>query len=201
MIDLVVLVADVQAKAVLEAVLARWQALGLSRPPTVEVVNTAGTDGGVRTRGVAVIAAVSRRARHALVVFDHHGCGEVGAAEIIEARLERELAVIWGTRAACLVLEPELEEWLVGASTGFAEVEELSGVDAFPWWAENGYPLDGRGKPIPVKRAMEALFDAHGARRSAANYRLIAGKASLKPERCRSRTFHKLSDRLRAWFG
>lgn len=201
MIDLVVLVADSQARAVVQAVLGRWQALGLRGPIEFDVVNTAGTDGGVRTHGAAMMARLANSARHAVILFDHDGCGSEASAVDLEAELERSAAPAWGDRLACVVLEPELEEWVVGATRTFSAVEELEGVDAGAWWPAHGFPSDSRGKPQPVKDAVDALFEAHGARRTAANFRLIAGRASLKIERCQSRSFHKFVERLRGWFG
>lgn len=199
--DLVILVADVQAKAVLEALLQhRLHSLGLPRELTVDVVNSAGTDGGVRTRGTDVLRYLAPAAKHAMMIFDHHGCGDDSPAEVIEEALEKQLRAAWGSRAACIVLEPELEEWVVGARSAFGEIEELSGVDATAWWSNRGFKRDDRGKPVPVKAAIDDLFDAHGARRSAANYRLIAGRASLRLDRCQSRSFHKLVRQLREWF-
>jgi len=198
--DLVVLVADGQARAVLEAVLARWQALGLPAALDVEVVNIAGTDGGVRTQGAAVMARFASQCRHGLVLFDHEGCGSDEAAELLERELERQARTAWGERLACVVLEPELEEWLTGATRAFPEVEELAGVDVPAWWARHGFPLGDRHKPRRVKEAMEAVFHAHDARRSAANYRLIARLASLRLDRCQSRSFRRFVEALRRWF-
>lgn len=194
------LVADGQAKAVLEAVLSRWQSLGLSAPLAAEVINIAGTDGGVRTHGAAVMTRFAPEAKHGLVLFDHDGCGSNEGAELLERELERQAKAAWGNRLACVVFEPELEEWLVGASRAFGVVEELAGVDTIAWWPRNGFPLGANHKPTMVKEAMEAVFYAHDARRSASNYRLIASRASLRLDRCRSRSFRRFVETLRRWF-
>lgn len=202
MTDVVVLTPDLPIKAVLEAILARHAALAIPPGLGVEFVQIpGGRDGEVRKKAHAFLAPFVVGTRHALVVFDREGCGRGQSADAIEVEVEQALATRWGDRARCIVLDPELEEWLVGATAQYHLVSGLKGRKAHEWWPANGYPLDVQSKPERPKEAVEAFFRAHGAKATSANYRKLAEHASLSMEGCRSRSFRRLRQTLAEWFG
>lgn len=189
---------DQRWQAVLDEVLLRQQSLGLSRALEHEVVRIPGrTDGGTRTEGVALLQMHRRTYRHELLIFDHRGCGDPRPAQLIEADLDETLES-WGK---ALVVDPDLEDWFVGGHTHYARLRGMDGVDAIRWWRVEGFLGAGAAKPEPRKEAVESLFRAHSVRPSSANYRKVAQRASLRLERCKSRSFRVFVETLRGWFG
>ncbi|MEQ1507352.1 MAG: hypothetical protein ABMB14_34305, partial [Myxococcota bacterium] len=144
--DLLVVAADRQWVAVLEEIFGatpRLAALGV-RALDAEVTNVpARTDGWLRRSGPAFSRTLVGSAERFLLVLDHEGCDDPRPAEIVESDVESQLAGTWGDRAAALVVAPELEEWLVGASSSFRHLDGLGGVNALDWWRACGLWPDG----------------------------------------------------------
>jgi len=194
-----VLCADSTMRAVIEEIVARPESLQI-RNITCDVrASVLHTDGGLRRHGVRTLSVVRSRYRHGLLLFDRNGCGDAREADIIEQDLEVELAHHWSNRAAAVVIDPELEEWIMGGHRHFQTVVGLGDVNARRWLAAHGWP-QGRAKPAEPKAALTELFRAFNAKRSAASYRRVARRASLRTDRCRSRSFCRLVDLLRTWF-
>ena len=113
--ELVVLVADADAEAVVKTLLSkRYKSLGIK--PMTEGKNFVihehpDCDPGVRTGAVDFLRPFQRDFCHALVIFDHKGCGaERKKPQDLEHKLEQELKRNgWSGRCAVIVIEPELE--------------------------------------------------------------------------------------------
>ena len=209
--DLFVICPDLDWESVLQEIFARPEALGTRRFVS-KVKKFAGQkDGGVRKKAVDLVRSVLPLADCILVIFDRDGCGDRRPAEMIEEELNGSLAHTVagsGKAARALVVEPELETWLIGAFAHFAIPNtRAAGANAREWLARNRNPDNGTlfwpvntDKPDDPKRAVHAFFRAHQVKVSSAAYRKVAARASLDIERCSCRSFHRFVKLLRAWF-
>lgn len=111
--DLVALVADRNAEAALQGIFGRFRALQVRSFTWRSFVHPE-RDPGTYRRGAEFLRPFVGQANHALVVFDHKGCGREDLPRIeLESELEERLhASGWGNRAAVICLDPELETWV-----------------------------------------------------------------------------------------
>jgi len=199
--DLVVLVADKQMESALQGILNRHLALGTA-PVSFDIYIHPHRDPGCFNAGHDFLRPFVRDFNYALIVFDHQGSGqEKFSREELELKVEEKLSASgWMDRAAVVVIDPELENWLWSDSP---EVEiELGWQGASPslnsWLKEKGY-LNGLSlKPSPPKEAVESALREVHIPRSASIYSRIAEKVSLK--RCTDPAFLKLKQKLCLWF-
>ncbi len=198
--DLCVLCPDQTWLATLQALLDRPQSLDI-RGVSADVKSVPGqTDGWVRQNGVVFLEMMSARYRHAILVFDHQGCGDSRPANVIERELQDGLRPAWGDRACAIVVDPELEEWVIGSHAWLPNLAELRGVRPREWFQEEGLWRQGEAKPDDPKEALHRLFRRFGVAQSAATYRKIASHASLRSDRCRSSSYPRFVETLRRWF-
>ena len=198
--DLVILVADKNMQFAMRGALARPPSLRI--PPITHDFRThPGRDGGARTSGVDVLALERRRFEHALLLFDLEGCGaEPGqSAQDLERLLDRRLAALWGARAKCIVIDPEVDIWLWGADSVLRDVLHwpLAG-NVRDWLQQRGFVFDAHGKPDRPKDAIEALVRFCRLPRSSALYERITARLSLR--RCSDPAFGRLRTALQNWF-
>jgi hypothetical protein len=200
--DLLVLAADKNARLAFEALLSRHQSIGI-RPVLFKVEQHPEHDAGCRTKGVAYLRPTVHLFRHALLVFDHEGCGqESRSASDITRDLDAELSRSgWGDRARTIVMEPELEAWVWSGSPHVLEALGWRGnyEDLKREMGQQGYWLEGRTKPHRPKEALELALRRARKARSSALYQSIAGKVSFAG--CRDPAFGALLAVLRTWFG
>lgn len=139
---------------------------------------------------------------YALVVCDLEGCGVGGQRTEVESQTEQNLARSgWGSSAACVVIEPEVEAWVWSSSPEVELVLGWRGRDPGlrEWLVARGYLSDAQqAKPSRPKEAMEAALREARKPRSAAIYGEIGSRVSLA--RCGDPSFTKLADTLRKWF-
>jgi hypothetical protein len=113
--DLFVLTADADMQAVFRSVLARPDALGI-RAIDFDVDRYYRRDSGVYTEGPEFLRdeRKSRDFHRFILALDHHGSGchkrPADCAGILQTRLD---SCSFTNRSAVIVIEPELEEWLV----------------------------------------------------------------------------------------
>jgi len=199
--DLIVLVADRNMQATVQGVLQRTKALGI-RDLTADVRRHPGTDAGCRDAGVTYLAAFTTQYHHALLMFDHEGCGrEDIPPDELAAAIDQSLARAgWQDRAKTIVLVPELDIWVWSDSPHVDEV--LGWKDRQPalrqWLADNRYLTAGQTKPARPKEALEAALKLVKKPRSSALYETLAAKVGLG--RCTDRAFIQLKTTLQAWF-
>jgi hypothetical protein len=197
--DLVVVVPDDPIRLAVEGVLRRREALG-TRAIRADFRLEPGRDPGCYSRAHKLIQHEAKRCAHALVVFDRDWQGVPdGPAERLEQEVEERLRPVWGDRARCVVIAPEVEAWVFSTSPHVARVlgwpgqEELRG-----FLRRRGLWADGDAKPADPKAAMRAALREKQIPPSAALFGELAGKVSL--ERCVDRSFVRLRDTLKAWF-
>jgi hypothetical protein len=200
--DLVCLVADRSIEAAIEAVLRRHDALGI-RPLEFETLVHPERDPGCFHEPAKLLGGCTDRARHALVVLDRAWAGApaTDAAEL-ERLLEQELTRIGPAEwARAVVIEPELEAWVFSDSPHVAttlgwthSADALRGaLEAEGLWER------GRAKPADPKRAMDWALRRARLPRSSSLFRTLGSRVSLR--RCKDRSFLRLAELLRGWFG
>ncbi len=199
--DLTVLAADQMIEGVVRALLARPEALGMRRV-TAELYSHPQRDPGCRTRSDSFLSQYASLSRHALVVFDREGCGdERSPREAIEADVEERLrASGWDNRAAVIVIDPELEQWVWSNSPHVDTI--LGWKDHNPclrtWLSETGRLPSGQMKPLGPKESMQSAARLVRTPWSSSLHRDIARKVSF--ERCVDGAFLKLRSVLQSWF-
>lgn len=199
--DLVVLTPGKDEEAALHGLFARHAALQVHRPRYV-IYRHQDRDAGCRLDAANYLRSFASQYRHALVLFDHEGCGaEQVPAEQIEATVEQELAAAgWAGRASCVVIAPELENWLWSDSPHVADVLGWAGQapSLRHWLYRQGYLAPGAAKPARPKETAEAAMRVVRKHRTSLLYRQLAERVSL--EHCADRAFLKLKGVLREWF-
>jgi len=140
--------------------------------------------------------------RHALVVFDREGCGQDAKTRAdLERQVEEALDRTWPERrAAAIVIDPELENWVWSESPHLEEVLGWSGrkPDLRSWLEQTYGVVQDTSKPRRPKEALETALREVRIPRSSAIYRELADKVSLK--QCRDPAFEKLKTTLVRWF-
>lgn len=199
--DMVFLVADRDIEATVTGLLSRTPALGI-RPVTFDVFPHPYRDSGCRTRAAEFLRPMADRYAHALVLFDHNGCGSPDTtAEDLERAGERALAPVWFDRAGVVVLEPELEAWVWSDSPEVTRILRWDGsADELASWLRSlGVWPANAAKPVDPKLAMIRTLRRTRKRRSAAIFEELANRVSFR--RCADRAFLKMRRLLQTWFG
>jgi hypothetical protein len=115
-LDLIVLVADKDAKFALEGLLARHESLRI-RPVAMDVVIHPRHDSGVLLECHGFLRLWLKRVSYALVVFDRDDRPSPPPREDLERLVETNLAQNgWTDRSAAVTIDPELEAWFWGDS-------------------------------------------------------------------------------------
>ena len=198
--DLFVLAADLDMKNALEGLLARPGPLSI-RNVDFDIERHPYRDSGCRTDAVEYLRPFLRGYRHALVVFDHHGCGSRRSREVIQQDIGNNLKRNgWEDRARAIVIEPELEVWV------WAESPDVSRVlgwgsryrELRRWLAAEGLWPAGHPKPHDPKEAMERAIGHSRSQLSSRIFRELANTVNF--DGCKDSAFNELQATLRAWF-
>lgn len=199
--DLVVLTADKNMKFAMEGLLSRPQALAVRPLSPVYYIHPE-RDPGCLLHSDAFLRPFVRRFSHAIVMFDREGCGqETRTRADLERHVESELSRSgWGDRAAVIVIDPELEDWVFSDST---EVDAAMGWKGKNptlriWLETQRYLKVGGIKPARPKEAMEAALRHVRMPRSSSIYGDLGRQVGFG--RCTDSAFHKLKATLREWF-
>lgn len=198
--ELVALVADRDIQETLTRLFGRSESLQI-RPFSFAINRHQGRDAGCRANATNLLRPFLATCRHAIVVFDRHGCGSTSPREEIERTLEAELSQSgWGNRARVVVIDPELEVWLWTDSSVVSGAFGWAGSyrELHSWLEDRGSWDRGSLKPHDPKAAMRRVLQETRRRRSARIFGEIAGGVSLRG--CRDPAFRKLTDTLREWF-
>lgn len=201
--DLVALVADKDIEMALTGILSRSPSLGIRHLEGVRFEVDPEHDPGCFRRAHELLRSQAMKFRHALVMFDHEGCGQDHRPrEELEGELEERLASNgWARRAAVIVISPEIEQWVWSSSPEVERVLGWSGRNPTlrPWLATRGLWPDGAPKPSAPKRAMELALREARKPRSSSHFRDLAASVGFK--HCTDPAFLKLTRVLREWFG
>lgn len=199
--DLVVLVADKNMEFSLKGILQRPQSIGIHQIDFV-IYQHFHRDPGCLLEGHEFLRHFSKIYRHALVMFDREGCGREHLKRIeLEKEIEERLSSSgWGNRAAAIVIDPELENWVWSDSP---ELDAAIGWQGMftplrTWLKYKNFLADNSLKPSPPKKAFEDALKKVRKPRSSSIYKQIADKVSLK--RCHDPAFLKLKGKLLQWF-
>ena len=202
--DLIVLAADTQMQRTIETILEhRRSSLAIASDFSADVLSHPNHDPGCRTDAGRVLEPRRNTYQKAIVIFDYHGCGErrLDAVEL-ENRLETQFSQGGWThdQITFIVLDPELEAWLFGAS--FHHIERVVGwsqpQNIREWLIERGFLLPEITKPHDPKAAFEAVLHQQKIPPSAKLFADLAQRASLA--RCQDRAFQKFRTTLQRWF-
>ncbi len=193
------LVADKNAKSALLGALQRPNALGIRRI-NFEVAVHSGRDPGARTTGPEILALQRKHYHHAFLMLDFEGSGypKPNAGELEEI-LDSRLHSRWGANAKAIVIEPELDVWMWGASNALEQILQWpEGGGIRPWLRRQGFEFHANEKPLLPKEALEAVLRRCGTPGSSSIYQLLAERISLV--HCTDTAFHRVRDTLRRWF-
>ena len=200
--DLVALVPGKDEAAALTGILSRPEALGI-RAVEATFQRHPDHDAGCLLRAHDFLRRECGRFQHALVMFDHEGCGsEARPREALEQEVEQRLSRNgWGDRASVVVVEPELEIW-VWTHSPIVE-RELGWSERAPGLWEHlrahGYLAPRQTKPQRPKEAVEEALRLARKPRSSFLYQRLASKVTLA--KCVDPAFVKLRATLQRWFG
>jgi hypothetical protein len=199
--DLVVLVADKNMEQIMHSLLKRTAALGI-RQISYDLFVHPQRDPGCRQRAQIFLRPFCQQYEHALVFFDREGSGaESDSRDVLEQQVEGRLAKDgWNERAAVVVLDPELENWVWSDSP---HVPRLLGwreqsLQLRDWLLAQGFLKEGEDKPIRPKEAVEAVLKQVRKPRSSAIYGELASTVSFR--HCVDPAFAKLRSLLEQWF-
>lgn len=199
--DLIVLVADRNMEYAVKGLLTRIKGIKMEKI-TFDIYVHPWHDSGCLLNGYDFLRPFINRYIHALIMLDHEGCGQENKSRIaIEESIEKQLADSgWHDRAAAIVIEPELENWVwsdsphVNYSLGWGGKQP----DLRNWLKSEGFLSDGQLKPSPPKKAMEEALRKAQKARSSSIYLQLAQKVSI--DRCTDPAFVKLKKMLTTWF-
>lgn len=199
--DLVCLVADKNMAAAVEALLERPEALAIRRL-TCEVIVHPRRDPGCFHDPHELLRGFRADTEHAIVLFDRAWDGAPERdSSAIETMVEERLGPSLAGWARAVVIDPELEAWVFSDSPHVATA--LGWLQRRPnlrnALRDQGLWPDDSAKPPDPRAAVEWVLRAVRKPRSSSIYRQLAQNVSL--QRCRDRSFRRLSDLLRSWFG
>lgn len=140
--------------------------------------------------------------RYAVIILDNDWEGSRGV-ETIRTDIRRNMrACGWDDdRFEVIVIDPELENWIWQESQHIVDAFAYEGELTIRQWLREQEPpmwLDGEAKPARPKEAVEKVLEMTGVPRSAAIYRQITERVSVR--RCVDPAFLLLCESLRRWF-
>lgn len=204
--DLVVLTADLDTENALKELLfrdLRWFGIRMLSRESVKFLRHRMKDSGCFTSPEALLRGELHNFRHALVVFDRHGCNapESLTGPEVEMRVVARLEAIgWIGRASAVVIEPELEAWVFSDSPKVDEAFGWRGKKPSmrEWLIEEGLLVRGEWKPKDPKEAMGRALRKSQTPLSAKTFATIAKNVSVK--RCVDPSFQRLLTVLKSRF-
>jgi hypothetical protein len=200
--DLIVLVADKDMEAVVAGLLGRPQSFAI-RSVEYDLFVHPRRDPGCLNEASEFLRSFCNTYGHALVLFDHEGCGREGTppnelADLVREQLE---SAGWAGRSEAVVLAPELEVWIWTDSPHVARC--LGWAHHAPplrqWLEDSGYWTPGVTKPREPKASLEEALREVRKPRSSAIYGELARSVSLRGHN--EPAFLRLAGTLRKWFG
>ncbi len=199
--DLVVVLPDKNLEAAVKGILTRTDSLAIKKIDTKILVHPT-RDSGCLLSGHELVRPFTKQYAHALVILDREGCGrEARTREELEIQIEDQLERSgWDDRAAAIVIDPELENWIW---TDSPHVPKALGWETdLPslrqWLIKDQFWKHDRSKPDRPKEAMEKILRKTRKPRSSSIYLELAKKVGLKS--CKDPAFLKFRATLSGWF-
>jgi len=179
--DLVVLVADKNLEFALRGILCRCRALRIKEIQP-EIYVHPHRDPGCLRGGVDFLRPFINKCAHALIIFDREGCGQSNKSrEQLESNVEEQLTKSgWDGRAAVVVIDPELENWVWSTSPHVDKVLGWKKGSIRRWLVNEGLLRSGQAKPEKPKEALERTLQISRTSRSSALYLQLAEKVSFR---------------------
>lgn len=199
--DLIILTSCKNSEHAIKGILSRQEALGIHNV-TYDIKINSKRDPGCLLISHDILRLYLKRYSHAIVVFDREGCGqEKKPTRDLEKRVETLLSRNgWGSHAAAIVIDPELDIWVWSDSP---HVDRILGWSERPqslrrWLMQKGILNNLKDKPRRPKEAMEEVLRVTRKRRSSSIYKDLAEAVNL--EGCVDPAFIKLKATLQSWF-
>ena len=198
--DLVLLVADKNIEYGLRGLLSRPQALGI-RSVRSQIHVHPQRDPACAQKPHEFLRQFAADYSHALVVFDHQGCGRENRHPI---QLEEDVRHLlyangWEGRASAIVIDPELEAWVFSASPIVEKSLAWPGTTPLrQWLLSKGLWSQDRAKPADPKTALETALASLRRPRSSAIYEDLGRMIDF--DECQDAAFNRLRNVLRQWF-
>ena len=161
--------------------------------------NAGGNDPGLYVRAHQLVANYARSHKYAVIVLDAAWEGSPDP-EAIEDHVSKNLAEVWAAgRYRVIVIDPELEAWILNDSPHVATAFRYDGnLPVRQWLRDKGYWPEGCAKPPDPKSAVEALCRFTRTPRSAAVYGKVVSRVSVRS--CVDPAFRQLAGTLSQWF-
>lgn len=210
-LDLVVLVADADAREGIRTLLEKRRSdLGI-RPVAVEILRHPERDPGVFWDAQEFLRSYLSKASYAMVLLDWEGSGQEhrkSPEEVekdLEARLRRNgwVTETGKDRAVAIVIKPELEAWIWCDLPHISDVLNIPLQEIKSVLEEEKDQINEQRKPKRPKETFQEVLKRADRPRSARIYGEIAYSEKLKRgARFRSgeRSFDKFLTTLRTWF-
>lgn len=199
--ELIVLCADKKIEQTIDGLLGRPAALRI-HTIRYDIKVHPNRDPGCFHHAHTFLRPLRSQYGHALVVFDRDWAGASNrSAEELAVALNARLKADWRTKAAAVVISPELEAWVWSDSP---RVESELGWPTQKgklraWLEAKGLWDSDSPKPKDPKKAVEVAVREVRLPWAAAVCRGLASKVSI--ERCTDAAFQQFLAILRAWFG
>lgn len=198
--DLILLVADRDIEQGIRGLLSRPAAFGI-RAIDADIYTHLRRDNGCFKEAQNFLRPYLRDYSHAMVMFDHHGCGrEQISAELVENEIiERLKRNGWNDRATAIVFDPELETWVFASSSQVESCLGWQNQERIRSWLErNAFWKPNQSKPNSPKEALERVLVEAKQPRSSSLYHELGRRVSIQS--CTDPAFHRFRNVLSAWF-
>lgn len=201
--DLIVAVADSYQEEVINELLPRLTLTHNISTLDFDIIRNPGHDAGSYNNSQDLLRPFVNQYSFCLVIFDYEGSGIESKKSREEAERDVEYKLTlngWDDRCCCIVIEPELENWMWINSP---HVEDAIGWDnqtesLYNWARAEGFILRNESKPLRPKETLENALRFIRTAKSASIYRRIAKRASYRD--CSDPAFLKLTRTLENWF-
>ncbi|MDJ0762210.1 MAG: hypothetical protein QNJ97_04400 [Myxococcota bacterium] len=201
--DLILLFADLDAENAVTTLIDKRQESLQIRSITYDKIRHQMRDSGCCREAGAMLQSFLVTHTHAMVFFDHHGSGrDSRPASKLQLEVENDLVQRGWHRdeVACIVFEPELENWVWVNSVHVAEALGFGkqANDLKRYLHNSGMIGSEMTKPPDPKTAVEHCLRRAKKPRSARFYSNLAELVSLSS--CIDPSFDKFKTNLRRWF-
>jgi len=196
--DLVILVADSQMKAALEAILSRHKSLSI-HPVIFDIFVHSGRDPGVYVKGGNFLSAFACQYQYAMVMLDLEWQGSSGDCRAMANKIQQDLDRNgWQNRSRVIVIAPELDIWVWSDSPQVSRLLQMSWPRIKAIAKARDIWSVGSLKPHRPKELLEAVLRQAHVHRSASLYNKLSSTVSFN--RCIDPAFIELKSTLKTWF-